>query len=114
MEECIFCKIINGEIDAEIIYRDEELIAFKDVNPQAPVHLLLMPIRHIATTNDLTMEDAPLIGRLMLKARELALQNPELEKGYRFVLNCEAMGGQAVYHIHLHIIGGRRMAWPPG
>ena len=114
MEECIFCKIINGEINADLVYRDDELVAFEDINPQAPVHILLMPIKHIATINDLTPEDTALVGKLIIKAKELALQKPEMEKGYRLVFNCNSMGGQAVYHIHLHIIGGRRMAWPPG
>ena len=114
MDECIFCKIVNGEMNADHVYRDDELIALNDVNPQAPVHFLLMPVRHIATTNDLTADDTGLIGRMVLKAKELAMQNPELEKGYRLVLNCNSMGGQAVYHIHLHVLGGRRMTWPPG
>ena len=114
MEECIFCKIIKGEMNAGIVYRDDELIAINDVSPQAPVHFLIMPLKHIPTTNDLSADDSGLIGRMVLKAKELAMQNPELEKGYRLVLNCDSMGGQAVYHIHLHVLGGRRMAWPPG
>ena len=114
MEECIFCKIINGEMNADLVYRDDELIAINDVSPQAPVHFLIMPLRHVPTSNDLTADDSGLIGRMVLKAKELAMQNPELEKGYRLVLNCNSMGGQAVYHIHLHVLGGRRMSWPPG
>ncbi|MCL5019200.1 MAG: histidine triad nucleotide-binding protein [Patescibacteria group bacterium] len=114
MEDCVFCKVISGELKTKVIYRDDEMIAINDINPQAPVHLLLMPLKHIPTINDLTPEDVSLMGRLIIKGKELALQNPNLEKGYRLVLNCNTFGGQAVYHIHLHIMGGRRMTWPPG
>lgn len=114
MEDCVFCKIIDGELKTKVVYRDDEMIAINDINPQAPVHILIMPLKHISTLDELTPEDASSIGRLIIKGKELALQNPGLEKGYRMILNCNAMGGQAVYHIHVHVLGGRRMTWPPG
>lgn len=114
MDECIFCKIAEGDMEASVVYRDKEMMALKDIIPQAPVHILLMPVRHISTINDLKDEDAAMVGKLVLKAKDLALKHEELEKGYRLVFNCNSMGGQAVYHMHLHILGGRRMAWPPG
>ncbi len=114
MSECIFCKIAEGEIPAEVVYEDQEVVAFRDLNPQAPTHVLVIPRRHIPTTNDLTEEDAPLVGRLYLAAKEIATAEGIAETGYRTVINCNAGAGQTVFHIHLHLLGGRPMGWPPG
>lgn len=114
MSECIFCKIAKGGIAAEIVYEDEEVVAFRDLNPQAPTHILLIPRKHIPTTNDLTEEDGGLMGKLLLAARDIARQEGIAEAGYRTVLNCNAAAGQTVFHIHLHLLGGRPMGWPPG
>ena len=114
MEECIFCKIARHEISSDIVYEDEELVAFKDINPQAPIHILIIPRKHIPTINDLSPEDALLIGKMTLLAKELAEKNGISEKGYRLVFNCNREAGQMVYHIHLHLLGGRAMGWPPG
>lgn len=114
MSECIFCKIVGKEIPSQFVAEDDDMVVFKDIDPQAPVHLLLVPRKHIATTNDLTESDGNLVGKMILKAAELAQGNKELAGGYRLVFNCNRDGGQAVYHIHLHLLGGRRMTWPPG
>lgn len=114
MSDCIFCKIIKKEIPAKIIYEDDKVIAFEDINPQAPVHLLIVPIKHIPTLLDLKIEDNQLIGHIFLTANNLAKNKGISVSGFRTVFNCNKDAGQAVYHIHLHIFGGRRMAWPPG
>lgn len=114
MSQCLFCGIVEGKINANIIHRDDEVVAFRDINPQAPVHFLVVPKQHIATTNDLNHESAQLIGKLFLAAKSLAAKEGVAEKGYRLVMNCNAEAGQSVFHIHLHVLGGRRMAWPPG
>ena len=114
MTDCIFCKIASGEIKSDRVYEDDEIVAFRDLNPQAPTHVLLIPRRHIATTNDLTPDDAALIGRLTLAAKEIAEQEGIAGRGYRTVLNCNAEAGQSVFHIHVHLLGGRPMRWPPG
>lgn len=114
MSDCIFCKIIKKEIPAKIIYEDDKVIAFEDINPQAPVHLLIVPRKHIPTLLDLTPEDNQLIGHILLTANNLAKNKGISVSGFRTVFNCNKDAGQAVYHIHLHIFGGRRMAWPPG
>jgi histidine triad (HIT) family protein len=114
VQDCIFCKIIAGEIPAKILYQDEQVIAFPDVNPKAPEHVLIIPRRHIPTINDLTSEDTLLAGHLMQVAKQLAIQLGIAESGYRVLMNCNAGGGQAVFHIHLHLLGGRIMNWPPG
>ena len=114
MSECIFCKIAEGGIPAEVVYEDDDLVAFRDLNPQAPTHVLVIPRKHIPTTNDLTDEDARLMGKLVLAARDIAQQEGIAEAGYRTVLNCNAAAGQTVFHIHLHLLGGRPMGWPPG
>jgi len=114
MADCIFCKIASGEIDAKKVFEDEDLVAFEDIRPQAPVHILIIPRRHIATVNDLTDEDAELVGRLVLAARRIAAERGIAESGYRLVLNCNRDSGQEVFHIHLHLLGGRKMTWPPG
>lgn len=114
MDDCVFCKIVAGQIEADKVYEDEEILAFRDLNPQAPTHILIIPKRHIATTNDLTDSDAALAGRLMLVAAELAQSEGIAQAGYRTVLNCNAGAGQSVFHLHLHLLGGRRLGWPPG
>ena len=109
----IFQKIINKEIPARIHYEDDLCIAFDDVNPQAPVHILLIPKKEIASHREIEAEDQSLMGHLLLKAKEIALK-AGLEKGWRLVVNTGADGGQTVFHIHIHILGGRAMKWPPG
>jgi histidine triad (HIT) family protein len=110
----IFTKIMNREIPSQIVYEDEKCLAFKDVNPQAPVHVLLIPKREIATMNDVTISDQDLLGHLMVKVPEIAKMLGISETGYRTVVNTNAQAGQTVFHIHIHIIGGRPMSWPPG
>lgn len=112
--DCLFCKIVSGEIPAEILYQDEQVLAFRDISPQAPTHILIIPKRHITTINDIAEEDATLIGQMVLTAKKLAAQEGLAEDGYRLAMNCNENGGQSVYHIHLHLLGGRRMTWPPG
>lgn len=112
--DCLFCKIIDGKIPAQKVFEDDEVIAFRDVNPQAPTHILLVPRRHITTLNDLTPTDVTLVGKLLLQAKTLAEQEGIAEGGYRTVFNCNRDGGQSVYHIHLHLLGGRALRWPPG
>lgn len=114
MSNDLFLKIIEREIPADIVFENDEMLAFRDINPQAPVHILIIPKRRIATLNDLEGEDTELIGRLVLTARKLAADEGLAEDGYRLVFNCNENGGQSVYHIHLHLLGGRRMDWPPG
>ena len=110
----IFTKIMNKEIPAQIVYEDEKCLAFRDINPQAPVHVLLIPKKEIPTMNDAAPADAELLGYLMLKAPEIAKQLGVAEKGYRLVINTNEHAGQTVPHIHIHIIGGRELSWPPG
>ena len=112
MDNCIFCKIINGEIPSKKIYEDGDCIAFHDINPQAPVHFLLVPKKHIP--NIMETDDKDLLGRLMYKAQELAAASGCAEKGARFVINCKSHGGQTVDHLHIHVLGGRYLGWPPG
>lgn len=114
MTDCLFCKMVSGVITPAIVHEDDAVLAFRDNNPQAPTHLLVIPKRHIATLNDLRDEDAMLIGRLYLVARQIAQQSGIAERGYRTVMNCNADAGQSVFHIHLHVLGGRLMHWPPG
>ena len=114
MPDCLFCKIIAGEIPATLVYQDERLIAFRDLNPQAPMHVLIVPRRHIATLNDLAAEDDGLVGEMIRRAATLAKEHGHAEGGYRTVFNCNAGAGQSVFHIHLHVLGGRAMTWPPG
>ncbi|HET6586908.1 MAG TPA: histidine triad nucleotide-binding protein [Oleiagrimonas sp.] len=114
MPDTIFAKIIRGEIPADIVYEDEHVVAFTDVNPQAPTHVLFIPREPIPTLNDATPEQAELLGRLLLAAAAYARKQGLAEKGYRVVLNCNEDGGQTVYHLHLHLLGGRPMLWPPG
>lgn len=114
MEDCIFCKIINKEIPASMVFEDEKMIAFNDINPQAPIHILLIPREHFASLNDIPEEKKNILSHLLLKARQIAQEKGIAEKGYRIVLNTEKDSGQEVFHIHLHLLGGRRMHWPPG
>jgi len=114
MTDCIFCKIISGDIPGDIIYQDDDVLAFRDLNPQAPTHFLVIPKKHIFTINDLQSEDAELVGKLYLAAKQVAKDEGIAESGYRAVMNCNAGAGQTVFHIHLHVLGGRGMNWPPG
>jgi len=114
VDNCIFCKMAKGEIQPDVVYDDDEILAFRDLNPQAPTHVLVIPKRHISTLNDLVAADAALTGRLLLVAKKVAEQDGIAERGYRTVMNCNAEAGQSVFHIHLHLLGGRRMGWPPG
>lgn len=112
--DCIFCKIIAKEIPANIAYEDDQLLAFHDISPQAPSHMLIIPKRHIATLNDLSSDDGDLISHMVLTATKLADEQSLAKSGYRLVWNCNEQGGQEVFHIHLHLMGGRVMHWPPG
>ncbi len=114
MSECIFCKIAAGEIPAERIYEDDLVVGFRDLSPQAPTHVLLIPRRHIATLNDLQPQDEALVGHLYTAAAKVAADEGLAERGYRTLINCNEDGGQTVFHLHLHLLGGRRMRWPPG
>lgn len=114
MSEDLFLKIINREIPADIVYESDEVLAFRDINPQAPTHILIIPKERIRTMNDLDSSHSELVGKLSLVAKELAEREGIAEDGYRVVMNCNQAGGQAVYHIHLHLLGGRQMGWPPG
>ena len=114
MSDCLFCKVIAREIPARIIYEDDALIAFKDINPQAPLHALIVPRRHIATLNDLEPGDDALVGSMFRLAAALASEHGYAERGYRTVFNCNREAGQSVFHIHLHVLGGRALTWPPG
>jgi histidine triad (HIT) family protein len=112
MTDCLFCKMASGAIKPDVVYEDENVLAFRDIHPQAPVHVLVIPKRHVATLNDL---DEPILaGQLLQTAALVAKQLGLAENGYRTVLNCNADGGQTVFHLHLHLLGGRPMAWPPG
>jgi len=112
--DCLFCKIINGDIPADIVYQDDDVLGFKDVNPQAPIHILFIPKKHIATVNDLDATNAELIGKLYLAAKKVAADNGFADEGYRLVMNCNEGAGQTVFHIHLHVLAGRSLGWPPG
>ena len=112
--ECLFCRIIDGSTPATKIYEDDDLLAFKDIFPAAPSHFLIIPKEHIATLNDAEPRHAELLGRIMLTAGKIAKESGFSEDGYRVVMNCNKNGGQTVYHIHLHVIAGRPMTWPPG
>ena len=114
MTDCIFCKIASGEIPGDIIYQDDEVLAFRDLGPQAPTHALVIPKKHISTINDIQSEDAELAGKLFLAAKKVAEIDGIAESGYRTVMNCNKEAGQNVFHIHLHVLGGRAMGWPPG
>jgi len=112
MTDCLFCKMVAGDITPDVVYENEQILAFKDINPQAPVHILVIPKQHISTLNDLDGKN--LAGELMLAVVAIAGKLDLSEKGYRTVVNCNKQGGQEVYHLHLHLLGGRQMHWPPG
>jgi len=112
--ECLFCKIVDKTIPADWVYEDDQVIAFNDINPQAPVHQLIIPRQHIATINDLDTSHKLLVGHMVTVARDLAAEAGMAENGYRLLFNVNSGGGQEVYHIHLHLVGGRQMTWPPG
>jgi histidine triad (HIT) family protein len=114
MSDCLFCKIIAGEIPGSIVYEDDRLVAIKDINPQAATHVLILPRRHIGTLNDLTPDDDGLVGEMTRRAAAHARENGHAARGNRTELNSKADAGQTVFHIHLHLLGGRRFGWPPG
>ena len=114
MSDCLFCKIISGEIPGHLVHEDKDVVAFKDIDPKAPLHLLIVPRHHIATLNDLAPVDDALIGIMFRRAAALAKKHGYAERGYRTVLNCNRDGGQSVFHIHLHLLAGRSFGWPPG
>jgi histidine triad (HIT) family protein len=114
MTECLFCKIAARQIPAKIVYEDDRVMAIEDVNPQAPLHILLMPKAHIATLNDLSTAHDGLVGEMVRRAASIARHRGVSERGYRTVFNCNREAGQSVFHIHLHLLGGRPLGWPPG
>ncbi|HXH25117.1 MAG TPA: histidine triad nucleotide-binding protein [Vicinamibacterales bacterium] len=114
MTDCLFCRILAGEIPGQIVHADEALVAFRDINPQAPLHVLVVPRRHIPTLNDLTPADDALVGSMFRLAAAIAKEHGYAERGYRAVFNCNREAGQSVWHIHLHVLAGRALAWPPG
>ena len=114
MADCLFCKIAAGQIPATLVYQDDRIVAFKDLNPQAPMHVLVIPRRHIPSLNDLAKGDDVLVGEMIRRAASLAAEQGYADRGYRTVFNCNADAGQTVFHIHLHVLGGRAMSWPPG
>lgn len=112
--DCIFCKIIKKEIPASVVYEDDEILAFNDLNPQAPLHVLFVPKKHIGTVNELSEEDSGIIGKIFSKAKMLAKEENVDASGYRLVTNCNEDAGQEVFHMHVHLLGGRKFTWPPG
>jgi len=114
MSDCLFCKMVAGDIKPDVLHSDEHVLAIRDINPQAPFHALVLPREHIATLNDLTPPHAAVVGHMYLAARDLAAQHGFAADGYRTVINCNRLAGQTVYHIHLHVLAGRAMHWPPG
>jgi histidine triad (HIT) family protein len=114
MSDCLFCGIVEGKVRAEIVYRDETVVAFKDIVPRAPVHILIIPSAHIPTVSDLKPSDGGVVGAIFLAAAKLAEQFGISASGYRVVVNCGPDAGQSVFHLHYHLLGGRKMGWPPG
>jgi histidine triad (HIT) family protein len=112
--DCLFCSIVNKDIPADIVYEDDLVTVFRDIQAQAPHHLLTIPKKHISTINDIGDDDKELLGHMITTAKNVAAQEGFAEDGYRLAMNCNEQGGQTVYHIHLHMLGGRRMTWPPG
>lgn len=112
--DCLFCKISSGDIPADIVLENEDVVAFRDINPQAPTHVLIIPRQHIPTINDIRDADDAIVGKLFLAARDIAKQEGFSESGYRVAMNCNGAAGQTVFHIHLHLLGGRDFGWPPG
>lgn len=113
-ENCLFCKILAGDIPADIVYESDTAIGFRDINPKAPTHVVIIPRKHIATINDLGPDDQTVVGSLFTAAREIAETQGHADAGYRVVMNCNEAAGQTVFHIHLHMLGGRSFGWPPG
>jgi histidine triad (HIT) family protein len=114
VKDCLFCKVAAREIDAKIVAEGDDWVAFRDINPQAPTHVLVIPREHVPTTNDLRPDQEVLVGQLVRAAAEIARAEGIAEEGYRIVLNCNRGAGQSVFHLHLHLLGGRPMRWPPG
>lgn len=112
--DCLFCKILAGDIPADIIYESDAVIAFRDINPQAPTHVLIIPRKHVATINDLASGDEALVGNLFVAAKAIAADEGIADAGYRVTMNCNEAAGQTVFHLHLHLLGGRSLGWPPG
>jgi histidine triad (HIT) family protein len=111
---CLFCRIMAGEIPGTFLHQDERLVVLQDINPQAPLHVLVIPRKHVATLNDLSQEDDGLMGEMLRRAATVAREHGVADSGYRAVFNCNSEAGQTVFHIHLHVLGGRSLAWPPG
>jgi len=114
MSDCLFCKIINGEIPSEKVYEDDDIYAFRDITPVAPLHALIIPKKHIASINELENNDAETMGKLFLAAKKIAADEGYTDKGFRTVMNCGEDAGQTVFHVHLHVLAGRDLNWPPG
>jgi histidine triad (HIT) family protein len=114
MADCLFCKIVAGQIPANVVHQDDELVAFRDINPQAPLHVLIIPKRHISTLNDLAPGDDALVGSMLRRAAAIAAEHGYGDRGYRTVFNVNREAGQTVFHIHLHVLAGRGLSWPPG
>ena len=113
-QDCLFCKIVDEKSEGSLLYQDEEVTAFRDINPQAPIHILIVPNKHIVSPSDSTAEDQAVLGKLLLTAAKLAQDEGVTDQGYRLVINTGPDGGQSVFHLHLHLLAGRRMTWPPG
>ncbi|MCK5450672.1 MAG: histidine triad nucleotide-binding protein [Candidatus Omnitrophica bacterium] len=113
-DNCIFCKIVNKDIETEFVYEDDDIVVFKDINSQAPIHLLFIPKKHIETLNDISDEDSVLLSKMLMKIRDVAKSRGIAEDGYRVVVNCNRNAGQEVFHLHAHLLGGRGFSWPPG
>ncbi|NLG63590.1 MAG: histidine triad nucleotide-binding protein [Candidatus Cloacimonetes bacterium] len=113
-QDCLFCRIVRREIPSQIVHETDELLAFRDIDPKAPLHVLIVPKRHISTVNDVEPSDAALLGQLFVAARTIAAEQGVAEDGYRLVVNTNAGAGQTVFHIHMHLLGGRGLSWPPG
>ncbi len=114
MSDCLFCKIAQGEIKSDFVFKSEEIVAFRDINPKAPVHILIIPKKHISKISDISENEQQLVGKMIGIANKIAIKEKIDKDGYRLVFNCGQNGGQEVYHIHLHLLGGRKMNWPPG
>jgi histidine triad (HIT) family protein len=114
MSDCLFCRIVRKEIPASVVYEDDDLLVFNDINPQAPLHALVIPKRHIATLNDLSSQDDALAGQMIRRGASIAREKGYADRGFRTVFNTNAEAGQTVFHIHLHVLAGRGLTWPPG
>ena len=112
--DCLFCKMVAGQVPVEIVYQDKDIIAFDDIHPKAPHHKLIIPRKHLSTLNEMTAEDKDLMGHMLYTAKQLAKELGFAESGYRIVMNCNADGGQVIFHVHLHLLGGKFLKWPPG